>query len=312
MGSHARTFLAPRYRAVFLSALCIAGLIGPVAGGQPVEGKVALVIASDPYAAPADAPGCSAVGRDVAGALEGVGYEVVTVVDGTSIAIRGAIQKFTEQLAGEKKLAFAYICGRAVTAEERVFLLPSDIDPAASYRLETQGVVVTAILNAMDGAESALLVGDLNGVDAAGVGRGLRPRAEAASVQMILSARQDRDETLGRSFLVQLSQSGSERLSTAAVSQGLRRAGETATIFAISPDQLQDVTRANERGGLDIAVVPVPQARPLTVSVADEAQNANPRKISGRKKVRAPRVKQRAKPKAGFFGFFNTSPRDQQ
>jgi hypothetical protein len=301
-----KTLKVWRYTAASIGALCIFGYVAPTACAQPKAGKVGLVIASS-SAGVEGMSGCSATGRDVAAVLENTGYDVVTLIDGTSIAMRGTIQIFKGKLEGGGKLAFAYLCGPAAAVGERIFLLPHEIDPGKVHRLETQGIVVPAIMNAMTDAEGTLL-GDLSGVDDDGARKALGQRADGAGIQTILAVRKERGEPVGQAFVTKFPQSGTEGLAAPAVVQALVKSGLASTILFVSPEKLPPAVQADEEDGPDIAIVPVPLARPIAASSLADVPVAKPTKVTARKKVRAPRVKQPAKPK-GLFDFLKSNRR---
>ncbi|WP_075291378.1 hypothetical protein [Pararhizobium arenae] len=298
-----KTAIEQCFKGLF-SVLCMAGAV-TTATAQPTSAKVALVITSDVHASE-DAERCSTVGRDIAAAFEGVGYDVVTVIGGTSIATREALQTFRRKLEGGGKLAFTYLCGPAAIVGERIFLLPSDLNTAGSYRLETQAIVVTAILKAMTGAESTLL-GDLSSVGDEGARKDLRRRVDAADILTILSFRKESGGSVGRAFAGAFPRLGSEWLATSAVAEKLGQAGLRGAILSLPADRLPSTTQANEGNELDIAIVPVPVTRPLIVSAESDLPKAKAPKPGKRAKVRAQRKKEQTKQKSGFLEFFKSN-----
>ncbi|MBB3454591.1 hypothetical protein FHT86_002890 [Rhizobium sp. BK313] len=134
--------------------------------------KAALVIGNGTYAGGHPLAACDQSARDVGGWLQRQGFEVVQVLDASSVDMRKAIGDFVAQVSGTPQRAtIIYVCSYAAVANQRLFMLPVDSDPGQPTRLETQGVILKALLNTLAGSNGVLfadlgLQPDKNAADA--------------------------------------------------------------------------------------------------------------------------------------------------
>ncbi|MBW8725500.1 MAG: caspase family protein [Inquilinus limosus] len=141
-----------------LSALLATALLAlspRLAAAEP--GKAALVIGNGTYQGGASLTACGQSARDVATWLRQRGFAVEEAIDATSVAMRSAIGSFVTQASGApQRTAIIYVCSYAAVSNQRLFLLPSDSDPHQPTRLETQGIIIKALLNTLGGTNGVL------------------------------------------------------------------------------------------------------------------------------------------------------------
>ena len=142
-----------RFSALLASALL--ALAPRLAAAEP--GKAALVIGNGTYQGGASLAACGQSARDVAGWLRQRGFTVEEAIDAGAVAMRSAIGSFVTQASGApQRTAIIYVCSYAAVSNQRLFLLPSDSDPRQPVRLETQGVILKALLNTLGGTNGVL------------------------------------------------------------------------------------------------------------------------------------------------------------
>ncbi|NLS07997.1 hypothetical protein HGP14_32795 [Rhizobium sp. P32RR-XVIII] len=204
----------------FLAAACALVLSFPPQPASAAADKAALVIGNGTYASGHPLAACDQSARDVGGWLRHQGFEVEQVLDASSVDMRKAIGDFVAQVSGAPSRAtIIYVCSYAAVANQRLFMLPVDSDPDQPTRLETQGVILKALLNTLAGSNGVLFA-DL----------GLQPDKSAADAidliqtglpsgvrLAIVASNNDGVGTLGRSLPDLLSSSGQDwaRLSAA-------------------------------------------------------------------------------------------------
>jgi hypothetical protein len=200
-------------------------------------GKAALVIGNATYQAGHPLAACGQSARDVGTWLRQQGFEVEQVDDASAVAMRGAIGNFITRVSGAPpKTAIVYICTYAAVSNQRLFMLPVDSDPRQPAHLETQGVIIKALLNTLSGTNGVLfadlgLQPDKNAADAIDVLQsGLPP-----GVHFAVIARNDSGiGTLGRSLPSLLAKSGQDwgRLSAAFQELHGPAQGDRLAVFA--------------------------------------------------------------------------------
>lgn len=145
-------------RTLRLSALLASALwaLAPqVASAE--SGKAALVIGNGAYRGGTPLAACSQSARDVGAWLKQRGFEVEEAIDATSVAMRSAIGNFVTLASGApKRTAIIYVCTYAAVSNQRLFMLPVDLDPGRPMRLETQGVILKALLSSLAGTNGVL------------------------------------------------------------------------------------------------------------------------------------------------------------
>jgi hypothetical protein len=135
-----------------LAASVLMPLSAEAAGGN------ALIIAESTYAGVSALPDCRHAADLLSVRLRHLGFAVDEIVDAPSGDVRVAITRFAGNVAempGQPR--FVYVCAAATTEEQRLFLLPSDVDLHGSSDPETQGIVVPALLNALRGSGGTLV-----------------------------------------------------------------------------------------------------------------------------------------------------------
>jgi hypothetical protein len=135
-----------------LAASVLVPLSAEAGGGN------ALVIGESSYAGVTVLPNCQHAADLLSARLRGLGFTVDELVDASAGATRVAINRFAGDVASmPDQPSFAYVCGAGITEERRLFLLASDVDLQLPLDPETQGVVVPALLNAIDGSNGTLI-----------------------------------------------------------------------------------------------------------------------------------------------------------
>lgn len=138
-----------------LAASLLSPLPAAAAGGN------ALVIGESSYAGVATLPDCRQAADLLSARLRHLGYAVDEIIDASADDARVALNRFAGDVASTPdQPSFAYVCAAAATEEQRLFLLPSDVDLHQPYDPETQGIVIPVFLNAMRGSDGTL-VGEL-------------------------------------------------------------------------------------------------------------------------------------------------------
>lgn len=257
-----------------LLATALLALSPRLAAAEP--GKAALVIGNGTYQGGASLAACSQSARDVGTWLRQRGFTVEEAIDAGSVAMRSAIGSFVTQASGApQRTAIIYVCSYAAVSNQRLFLLPSDSDPRQPTRLETQGIIIKALLNTLAGTNGVLFADlgvppDRNAADAIdALQTGLPTGAHFAIV-----ARNDAGVgSLGRTLPGLLGSAGQDWGRLAAVFQAQNAAGpERLAVFA--PPQgpmppVQDVPAAVVAAAPPApAPAPAPAEEPHPVAAA--------------------------------------------
>ena len=251
-------FLAPAICALALS-------LTPQPASAEAD-KAALVIGNGTYASGHPLAACDQSARDVGGWLQGQGFEVVQVLDASSVDMRKAIGDFLAQVSGAPpKATIIYVCSFAAVANQRLFMLPVDSDTDQPTRLETQGVILKALLNTLAGSNGVLFADlamqpDKNAADAIDQVQAGLP----SGVHLAIVARNDDGVgTLGRSLPSLLSSSGQDwaRLSAAFQAQYGSAQGNRLAVFAPLAGPMPPVLDAGDGSA------PAPSVAPSTGAV---------------------------------------------
>jgi hypothetical protein len=113
----------------------------------------AIVIGEETYAGVAALPNCRHAADLVSARLHELGFAVDELIDASVGETRVGINRFAGELASMPgQPSFAYVCAAATAEEQRLFLLPSDVDLRLPFDPETQGIVIPALFNAMRGS----------------------------------------------------------------------------------------------------------------------------------------------------------------
>ena len=199
--------------------------------------KAALVIGNGTYASGHPLAACDQSARDVGGWLQRQGFEVVQVLDASSVDMRKAIGDFVAQVSGAPPRAtIIYVCSYAAVANQRLFMLPVDSDPVQPTRLETQGVILKALLNTLAGSNGVLFADlgiqpDKNASDAIDL---IQTELPSGVHLAIVAGNDDSVGTLGHNLPNLLSGSGQDwaRLSAAFQAQYGSVRGNGLAVFA--------------------------------------------------------------------------------
>ena len=157
-----------------LSAAFLIGLCVPAhaATGQ------ALVIGIGQYAGQSTLPSCSRSAHAVSARLRQLGFTVDEAVDASAATLRETLAAFAGHATSAGTSPVAYVCAEADPLDQRVFLLPADVDLQQPLHPETQGIVVKALFNAFT-ATNGTVIAEF------GLGSG-KPGAVAEAVRAML------------------------------------------------------------------------------------------------------------------------------
>ncbi|KAA5612733.1 peptidoglycan-binding protein [Rhodovastum atsumiense] len=151
----------------------------PFAPAAAADRGIALLIGNDVYAGHPQHSGCRPAVQALRERLRQDGFTVMERLDAPAVALRAALDDFAAQRAdGGTGAALIYVCGAAAAEGQRLFVLPADTDLQKPLRPETQGIIVQALLNALDGS-GGTLVAEL----------GLPPDDNAAAALAVLRRR---------------------------------------------------------------------------------------------------------------------------
>jgi Putative peptidoglycan binding domain len=122
----------------------------------------ALVIGIGTYDNKPLLPACIATAHAVSAHLRTSDFAVTELIDPGGIVLRSAVGDFADAVLSQNPTAPAliYVCARAATLDHRIFLLPADATPEAMLRLQTEGIVLRALMNTFAGS-NGMLVADL-------------------------------------------------------------------------------------------------------------------------------------------------------
>src|SRR5262249_31980378 len=138
-----------------------------------------------------------------------------------------------------QKTAIVYVCTDAAVSNQRLFMLPVDSDPRQPTRLETQGVIVKALLNTLAGTNGVLfadfgLAPDKNAADAMDALQAGLPRG----VHFAFVARNDAGiGSLGRDLPGLLGGAGQDWGRLAAVFQAQQGSSRPDRLAVFAPQQ---------------------------------------------------------------------------
>lgn len=139
-----------------LLALLFSSPFGPSALAATASGeRVAMVIGNSRYQNLEPIPSAAEDAQAVAGALRGLGFDVVTLLDGSRGEMGAALQRFTARLS-PGAIAVFYYAGHGVQFQNRNFLLPVTANPRSDFSVLTEGVLVDTVLGAMEESGAAL------------------------------------------------------------------------------------------------------------------------------------------------------------
>jgi hypothetical protein len=146
----------------------------------------ALVIGIGTYDNKPLLPACIRIAHAVSAHLRASGFAVDELTDPGGIVLRSAVGDFADAVLSKNPSspALIYVCARASTLDHRIFLLPADATPQAMLRLQTEGTVLRALMNAFTG-NNAMLVADLGiSANAADIAAAASDRPDALHVAL--------------------------------------------------------------------------------------------------------------------------------
>ncbi len=116
------------------------------------EARTALVIGNGAYrnVSTLDNPVNDA--RDMAEALRGLGFEVISGTDAGLVEMRRLIREFGEKLEAKKGIGLVFYAGHGVEVRGKNFLIPIDADIKREVETEDYAIDVNSILRQMDAA----------------------------------------------------------------------------------------------------------------------------------------------------------------
>ncbi len=145
-----------------LSSLLAASVAHAAASGD------ALLIGDDGPSPGRRGPGCTQTVAAVKVRLEQLGLTVHSLVNPSATSLRSALDAFADEMGGVPSgTDLIYLCTPAIAEQSRLFVLPSGTGGAPAD-LQTQGVVLQALQNALAGTGGTLyadllVTGDVNG-----------------------------------------------------------------------------------------------------------------------------------------------------
>lgn len=140
-----------RHRRKLLPWLAALMAVAPMRPAAAETSGTALLVGIDDPAGKAD-HACDQAAHDVGARLREQGIAVQSLTNPSAVELRSAIDDFAAGLEGAAPAAaLVYVCGPAVAAGSRLFVMPPGADPDAHADLASQGIVVQAFLNALAG-----------------------------------------------------------------------------------------------------------------------------------------------------------------
>ena len=132
------------------------GLWLGIAGGAVAEPRVALVVGNGAYVAVNGLPNPVGDAELMAGTLEGLGFTVTLVRDGSKAGMSAAVAEFGSALraAGPEATGLFYYAGHGVQSFQRNYLLPVDAAISNAADLDLVAVDAESILRQMASARN--------------------------------------------------------------------------------------------------------------------------------------------------------------
>lgn len=125
--------------------------------GAQAADRIALVVGMSQYVAVDKLRNTVNDARGVSATLEGIGFEVTTLLDVTGDEFRAAIDDFSFQ-AETSDLALIYFAGHGVEVQGENFLIPVDAKVASNRDIQDQSVSLKDLLAAVDRARKMRIV----------------------------------------------------------------------------------------------------------------------------------------------------------
>jgi len=133
----------------FLALSVALGLLAGTSSGALAEMRVALVVGNSAYQSTTPLANPLNDARDMAAALEAVGFEVVEALDADRRKLDGALRAFTDKLAGADVALFFY-AGHGLQVGAQNYLVPVDAKLERERDLEFEAVKLDFVLRQME------------------------------------------------------------------------------------------------------------------------------------------------------------------
>ena len=140
-------------------ALAATVVIGALPGAVYATDRFALVIGNSRYAAFYELPNPRNDASDVGAALERLGFEVTTVVDGGRLQMHDALQSFARRSVGAS-IAVVFYAGHGMEMDGVNYLIPIDARLERDTDVEYETVQLDRVLRATEGAALRLVILD--------------------------------------------------------------------------------------------------------------------------------------------------------
>ncbi|MGB3247418.1 MAG: caspase family protein [Sulfitobacter sp.] len=121
------------------------------------EGRIALVIGMADYQTVVPLDNTLNDARGISDTLEGIGFQVTTLLDSTTGDLRAAIDEFAFR-SETADLALIYYAGHGVEVSGENFLIPVDANVQSSQDIQRQGVSLKQLLASVDHARKMRIV----------------------------------------------------------------------------------------------------------------------------------------------------------
>jgi tetratricopeptide (TPR) repeat protein len=135
----------------------LAALVILYAGPAQAAERVALVIGMSDYRTVAKLDNTVNDATDISNMLQGIGFEVTTVLDAGFDELRATIDQFAFN-AETADLALIYFAGHGVEVLGENFLIPVDVDASSNRDIQRQSVSLSDLLAAVDKARKMRIV----------------------------------------------------------------------------------------------------------------------------------------------------------
>lgn len=247
-----------------LVALCSFALAQMAVAPAFAGSRVALVLATEDYAAlPKSTIGVSRA-KDIAAALEERGFEVLMASNPTNAGGRASLRDFSAKTAGAD-VAVAVLVGHGIATGGQTYFLPSNTEIGRATDLMSRGLAVANIAQIVGRAKQGGVFFFMTLPSFAQPLEGLDPRPQYASDVL-------------PNVVVAISNSSRIPLSRVDAT-GAEAAKAFADAVRASGSSLADAARAASSGGLDFVVgtaAAVDLSAPATVPAGETSQPAGP------------------------------------
>lgn len=143
-------------RAVIISLLLV------MSAPAVAQDRLALVVGIDGYEEIDDLSKASNDARSVSDVLDGIGFDVTTVIDADERRLNRALAEFTASIDPGDEVLF-YFAGHGIEIDGRNYLLPADApDSASEWVIRSESINADEVLRGMqrEGASVAVMILD--------------------------------------------------------------------------------------------------------------------------------------------------------